>query len=93
MIIPYLLASDLVNTALSAYLCFSGRLIYPSYALVDRPFGFDALKDQVAAGAFMWVFGSIVFLIPAISLTARFLANSRLIDEKTGLERARAMVQ
>ena len=90
-IIPYLLISDLVNTGLSAFLCFSGRLIYPSYAIVSRPFGLDALKDQVAAGAFMWVFGSLVFLIPAICLTARFLANGRLIDEKTGLERARAM--
>jgi putative membrane protein len=93
MIIPYLLTSDLVNTGLSAFLCFSGRLFYPSYALVDRPFGLDALKDQIAAGAFMWVFGSVVFLIPAIYLTARLLANSRLIDEKTGLERARAMAQ
>ena len=91
MIIPYLLTADLVNTGLSAFLCFSGRLIYPSYALVDRPFGLDALKDQVAAGAFMWVFGSLVFLIPAIYLTNRLLANGRLIDEKTGLERARAM--
>ena len=93
MIIPYLLTSDLINTGLSAFLCFSGRLIYPSYALVDRPFGLDALQDQVAAGAFMWVFGSVVFLIPAIYLTARLLANGRLIDEKTGLERARAMAQ
>ena len=93
MIIPYLLTSDLVNTGLSAFLCFSGRLLYPSYALADRPFGLDALKDQIAAGAFMWVFGSIVFLIPAIYLTARFLANGRLIDEKTGMERARAMAQ
>jgi putative membrane protein len=93
MIIPYLLTSDLVNTGLSAFLCFSGRLLYPSYALVDRPFGLDALKDQIAAGAFMWVFGSVVFLIPAIYLTARFLANGRLIDEKTGLERARALAQ
>jgi putative membrane protein len=93
MIIPYLLTSDLVNTGLSAFLCFSGRLLYPSYALVDRPFGLDALKDQIAAGAFMWVFGSLVFLAPAIYLTARFLTNGRLIDEKTGLERARAMAQ
>lgn len=91
MIIPYLLMSDLVNTGLSAFLCFSGRLIYPSYGIVRRPFGLDALKDQVAAGAFMWVFGSLVFLIPAICLTARLLANGRLIGEKTGLERARAM--
>lgn len=93
MIIPYLLTSDLVNTGLSAFLCFSGRLLYPSYALADRPFGLDALKDQIAAGAFMWVFGSVVFLIPAICLTARFLANGRLIGEKTRLERARAMAQ
>lgn len=87
MIIPYLLTSDLVNTALSAFLCFSSRLLYPSYGLVDRPFGLDALKDQIAAGAFMWVLGSLVFLAPAIYLTARFLTNSRLIGEKTELER------
>jgi putative membrane protein len=93
MIIPYLLTADLVNTGLSAFLCFSGRLLYPSYALADRPFGLDALKDQIAAGAFMWVFGSLVFLAPAIYLTTRFLTNGRLIDEKTGLERARAMAQ
>lgn len=93
MIIPYLLTADLVNTGLSAFLCFSGRLLYPSYARVDRPFGLDALEDQVAAGAFMWVFGSVVFLIPAIYLTARFLSNGRLIDEKTGLEKAHAMAQ
>jgi putative membrane protein len=87
------MTSDLVNTGLSAFLCFSDRLIYPSYALVDRPFRLDALQDQAAAGAFMWVFGSIVFLIPAIYLTVRFLANGRLMDEKTGTERARAMAQ
>jgi cytochrome c oxidase assembly factor CtaG len=93
MIIPYLLTSDLVNTGLSAFLCFSGRLLYPSYGLVERPFGIDALKDQISAGAFMWVFGSLVFLVPAIYLTARFLANDRLLDEKTGLERARALAR
>jgi hypothetical protein len=91
MIIPYLLTSDLVNTGLSAFLCFSGRLLYPSYGLVERPFGIDALKDQISAGAFMWVFGSLVFLVPAMYLTARFLANGRLLDEKTGLERAHAL--
>jgi len=93
MIIPYLLTSDLVNTGLSAFLCFSGRLLYPSYARVDRPFGLDALQDQIAAGAFMWVFGSVVFLIPAIYLTARFLAAGRFVDAKTKLESARAMAQ
>ena len=93
LIILYLLTSDLVNTGLSAFLCFSGRLLYPSYGIVDPPFGLDALNDQIAAGAFMWVFGSLVFLAPAIYFTARFLTNGRLIDEKTGLGRARAMAQ
>jgi cytochrome c oxidase assembly factor CtaG len=65
-IVPYLLFADLVNTGLSAYLCFAGRLIYPSYNQTPRPFGLSALNDQIAAGAFMWVFGSIVFVIPAV---------------------------
>jgi putative membrane protein len=93
MIIPYLLTSDFVNTGLSAFLCFSGRLLYPSYGVVERPFGIDALTDQIAAGAFMWVFGSLVFLVPAIYLTSRFLANGRLVSEKTGLEKTRALAQ
>jgi putative membrane protein len=93
MIIPYLLTSDFVNTGLSAFLCFSGRLLYPSYGVVERPFGFDALKDQIAAGAFMWVFGSKVFLVSAVYLTSRFLANGQLLSEKTGMERARALAQ
>jgi cytochrome c oxidase assembly factor CtaG len=91
MIIPYLLTSDFVNTGLSAFLCFSGRLLYPSYGAVERPFGIDALKDQVAAGAFMWVFGSLIFLVPAVCLTTRFLANDRLMNEKALLERARVL--
>jgi putative membrane protein len=93
MIIPYLLTADFVNTGVSAFLCFSGRLLYPSYGVVERPFAIDALKDQVAAGAFMWVFGSLVFLVPAVYLTSRFLANDRLVSEKTELERTRALAQ
>ena len=88
-----LVVAGLVNIGLSTFLCFSGRLLYPSHALVDRPFGLDALKEKITAGAFMWVFGSIVFLIPAIYLTARLLTNGRLFDEKTGLESPRAMAQ
>ena len=79
MLIPYLLTADLVNTGVSAFLCFSGRLLYPSYALIERPFGIDGLTDQIAAGAFMWVFGSLVFVVPATALTLSVLANGRLV--------------
>jgi putative membrane protein len=69
------------------------RLYYSSYGVIERPFGIIALKEQIATGACMWVFGSLVFLVPAICLTTRFLANGRLVNEKTGLERARALAQ
>lgn len=92
-IIPYLLTSDLVNTGLSAFLCFCGRLLYPSYALPERPFGIDALRDQVAAGAFMWVFGSLVFVVPAIYLTVHTLMGNRLVEKLTEPERQRALAQ
>jgi putative membrane protein len=75
MLIPYLLLADFVNTAVSALLCFSGRLLYPSYAFTPRPFGLSALNDQVAAGAFMWVLGSMVYLIPAIVLVVHLLSG------------------
>ena len=74
MLIPYLLLADVVNTGVSAFLCFSGRLLYPSYAPVPRPFGLSALNDQVAAGAFMWVCGSMVYLIPAVAIVAQLLS-------------------
>ena len=77
LMLPYLLGADLVNTGLSAFLCFSGRLLYPSYGTVPRLFGLSALNDQIAAGAFMWVAGSTVFLIPAIVITMQLLSPRR----------------
>jgi hypothetical protein len=40
-------------------------------------FGLSALNDQVAAGAFMWVMGSTVFLIPAMGITLALLSPRR----------------
>lgn len=77
MLVPYLLLADFVNTGVSAFLCFSGRLLYPSYGEIPRPFGFSALADQSAAGAFMWVLGSIVFLLPAVVITVQLLSPTR----------------
>ncbi len=74
IMVPYFLLADFVNTGISAFLCFSGRLLYPSYGEIPRPSGLSALTDQTAAGAFMWVLGSIVFLIPAVAITAQLLS-------------------
>ncbi|HLH33782.1 MAG TPA: cytochrome c oxidase assembly protein [Alloacidobacterium sp.] len=77
MLIPYILTSDIVNTVISAVLCFAGRPIYPSYALKTNPLGWNPIYDQAAAGAFMWVFGSTVFLVPAFWIVMRLLAPNR----------------
>jgi cytochrome c oxidase assembly factor CtaG len=71
--IPYLLLADMQNTVLAALLVFSGRVLYPSYALGGNP-----LEDQAAAGVLMWVPMSIAYLIPAGVLTLRILAPRTL---------------
>jgi len=76
--VPYLLLADLQNTVLSAILAFSDRVLYPSYAGAPRLFGLSAMEDQVAAGAFMWVAGSLAFIVPAIALTIQCLSPTTL---------------
>jgi cytochrome c oxidase assembly factor CtaG len=75
--IPYLLLADLQNTALSAFLIFCDRVVYPTYATAPRIFGMSALDDQAAAGAIMWVPGSVAFLIPLVVISIRLMSPSR----------------
>lgn len=70
--IPYLLLADFVNTALSAFFVFSGKVVYPSYAAIEVS-GWSVRQDQTLAGAIMWVPGEIVFLIPAVVLAMRMM--------------------
>lgn len=75
--IPYLLFADILNTGLSAFFVFSGRLLYPTYGLV-RASSFGALDDQIVAGLLMWVPGSIVYLIPAFVMAMRLLSPDQM---------------
>ena len=76
-LIPYLLLADLQNTALSAFLIFYDRVLYPTYLAAPRPFGMSALEDQAAAGSIMWVPGSLFFLMPAALITIQLLSSKR----------------
>lgn len=80
--IPYLLVADLQNTALSAVLSFYDRVLYPSYLVVPRVGDISPLADQAAAGAIMWVPGSIAFLIPAALIAVQFLKTRRVIPQQ-----------
>src|SRR5258708_21116919 len=76
--IPYLLLADIQNTALSAFLSFSDRVLYPTYESVPHFAGMTALSDQNIAGAIMWVPGSIAYLLPAAVIAARYLSPRRV---------------
>jgi cytochrome c oxidase assembly factor CtaG len=75
--IPYLLLADIQNTALSAALVFSERILYPTYLTVPRLWGISALDDQAAAGVMMWVPGSLAYLVP-VGLLVMQLLNVRI---------------
>ncbi len=74
-VVPYLVTADLVNTALSAFLAFSNRVLYPTYEAAPRISGLTAMQDQAGAGAFMWVVGSAIYLVPAIGITLMLLSR------------------
>ncbi len=76
--IPYLLLADVQNTILSAFFALSERVVYPAYAAAPRLWGITPLDDQVAAGALMWVPGSIAFLLP-VALLVIELASGRAV--------------
>jgi cytochrome c oxidase assembly factor CtaG len=74
--IPLLLAGDIVNTVLSAFFVFSGRILYPAYEAV-RASRMGAQEDQTLAGLIMWVPGSIIYLVPALAIAISLLSSDR----------------
>jgi len=57
--------------ALSAFLAFCGRVVYPSHHSASGLFGLSPLQDQECAGALMWFWVTIAYLLPAIVITVR----------------------
>jgi len=51
----YLFLGTLPCDALSAFLTFSDRVAYQSYLSGPQLFNLSALRDQLTAGALMWV--------------------------------------
>lgn len=70
-ILLYLVTADGVNTMLSAFLAFCGRPVYSYYLTHVNLFQVSQLDDQVLGAVVMWVFGSMVFLVPAGIITMR----------------------
>ena len=75
-ILLYLVAADLVNTLLSAFLAFCDRPLYKYYLDHPNPFHVVPLGDQVLGAVIMWVFGSLAFLVPATAIVLRILGGA-----------------
>jgi len=71
MVPLYLLLATLPCDALSAFLAFCGRPVYAA-ALSAAPVE-QLLADQERAGALMWVWVTLVYLVPAVWYLLRLL--------------------
>ncbi|MGB7548082.1 MAG: cytochrome c oxidase assembly protein [Terracidiphilus sp.] len=82
-ILIYLVGADLMMTALSAFLAFCNRAVYPYYIEHPNPFQIAPLPDQILGAIIMWVVGSFGFLIPAVIITFELLQPSSNRSAKT----------
>jgi putative membrane protein len=73
----YLFLATLPCDALSAFLTFCGRVVYPHYLSADRLFDISPLSDQECAGALMWVWVTFAYLAPAAVITMQMLSPQR----------------
>ncbi len=73
----YLFLATLPCDALSAFLTFCGRVVYPHYLSEHRHLPMSSLGDQECAGALMWVWVTFVYLAPAAVITIQMLSPQR----------------
>lgn len=70
----YLLLGMAGNNVLSAVLAFSDGVLYPAYADSALSLQISPINDQACAGALMWVFGTFVYLVPAVIISVKLLS-------------------
>jgi putative membrane protein len=73
----YLFLATLPCDALSAFLVFCGRVVYPHYLTQTPADGLLALEDQARAGALMWLVVTAGYMLPAVLITLQLLAPRR----------------
>ena len=79
----YLFLATLPCDALSAFLTFCGRVVYPHYLQAHPSFDISPLGDQALAGSLMWVWVTFAYLLPAVVVMMRLLSPMRQFDQLT----------
>lgn len=88
--ILYLFFATLPCDALSGFLVFCDRVVYPSYFSSSHLFGFSALGDQQCAGALMWTCVTIVYVIAGVLLTMQLLSPQHVETDKPAQSNGRS---
>ena len=70
----YLFSATFPCDALSGFLTFCDRVVYPSYFSSPRLFGLSPLEDQQCAASLMWVAVTVILLVPAVLVTLKILS-------------------
>jgi cytochrome c oxidase assembly factor CtaG len=70
----YLLLATFPCDALSAFLAYCERVVYPCHRGAPAAFGLSPLQDQQCAGALMWFWVTVAYLVPAVAVTLRLLS-------------------
>ncbi len=73
-VILYLFLATLPCDILSGFLVFCDRVVYTAYLSSSQPFGLSALEDQQCAGALMWTFVTVVYVVAGAILTTHLLS-------------------
>jgi putative membrane protein len=81
----YLFLATLPCDALSAFLAFCDRVVYPAYLAAPRRFDISPLADQQLAGALMWVCVTFAYLVPAVAITTRLLSDRSVYARPDGI--------
>ena len=69
----YVIAAIPPTMLLGVVLAFANTPAYTYYLSVPRPWGLTALQDQMLGGVIMWIPGSMMYIVAALILTARWL--------------------
>ena len=64
-----------VNLAASIAIAMSDQVIYTHYLEVERLWSLSALQDQRIGGLIMWIPGSMMYVIVALTLLVRLMAK------------------
>jgi putative membrane protein len=74
----YLFLAMLPCDALSAFLTFCDRVVFPCYLSAGQLLHLSALEDQQWAGALMWIWVTFAYLAPAASITMSLISPRRI---------------